>query len=193
VSPTSRSARFPSLAILAALLLLAAGSPARAAAGISGQILGPAGVTPMPQAQVTFYNLVTGTTYRSDPAGPDGGYKIDGLAAGRYDVAVETTRGLWLVDRAITLRDGEVRTFSFALRERAYWEGADTAPARTSPLGVNIVGTAVILEAEQKGSATPGSKRKLAIIATAGGAGVLALVLLGGDSNAPPQASPFVP
>ncbi len=180
------------LAVVA--LILAAGvGGARAGTSISGQVLGPAGVTPIPQAQVTFYNLATGMTYRSDPAGPEGRYALADLAPGRYDVAVETPRGLWLVDRPITLHEGEVRTFSFALRERAYWEGADAPTPRSTPLGDNVVGTAVILEEERNRGAPPGRARKLALIGTASGVGILALALLAGDDDENPQASPSAP
>jgi hypothetical protein len=183
------------LAVATLLGLLAVPTAALATAAVRGQVLGPAGVTPIPDAVVNFYNLVTGMTYRSEPTTTTGDFNLTGLHEGSYDVAVETDRGLWLVERAITIQPDDERVLSFALRERAYWEGADQVPPRTTPLGENIVGTAVILESEdQAGGAPVSNRRRQALIWSGVGAGVLLLVLIAGDDDDDrDEVSPFTP
>jgi hypothetical protein len=173
--------------------LLALPGAAQASTTVRGRVLGPAGVTPIQDAHVTFYNLITQSTHRSDATTTDGEYTLPGLAEGRYDVAVVTDRGLWMVEQPVNLGTEGERVLSFALRERAYWEGADQVPPRESPLGENIVGTAVILESEEAAAAkVPGRKQKILIWSLVG-AGVLALVFLAADDEESRDASPFTP
>jgi hypothetical protein len=173
--------------------LLAAPSAVQASIMVRGRVLGPAGVTPIQDAHVTFYNLVTNSTHRSEATTTDGEYTLPGLAEGRYDVAVVTDRGLWMVDQPVTLEVEGERVLSFALRERAYWEGADQVPPRESPLGENVVGTAVILESEEAAAGkAPGRKRQI-IIWSLVGATVIALVFLAADDEKSGDASPFTP
>jgi len=97
------------------------------------------------------------------------------------------------VDQPVSLEVEGERVLSFALRERAYWEGADQVPPRESPLGENIVGTAVILESEEAAAAkAPGRKRQVLIWSLVG-VGVLALVFLAADDEKKDAASPFTP
>jgi hypothetical protein len=184
----------PGLAAATLLGLLVAPSAVHASTTVRGRVLGPAGVTPIQDAHVTFYNLVTGSTHRSNATTTDGDYTLAGLAEGRYDVAVVTERGLWMVEQPVTMEAEGERVLSFALRERAYWEGADQVPPRESPLGENIVGTAVILESEEAAAAKePGRKRQILIWSLVG-AGVLALVFLAADDDDESgDASPFTP
>jgi hypothetical protein len=181
------------LAIAAVLGLLGAPVATHASTTVRGRVLGPAGVTPIQDAHVTFYNLVTGTTFRADATTTDGEYTLPGLGEGRYDVAVVTDRGLWMVEQPVTLEAEGERVLSFALRERAYWEGADQVPPRESPLGDNIVGTAVILESEATAMAAPPGRKRQIILWSLVGAGVLALVFLAADDDEKGDASPFTP
>jgi hypothetical protein len=174
--------------------LLAAPSLVQASTTVRGRVLGPAGVTPIQDAHVTFYNLITGSTHRSEATTTDGEYTLAGLAQGRYDVAVVTERGLWMVEQPVTMDIEGERVLSFALRERAYWEGADERPPRESPLGENVVGTAVILESEEGAAAKPPGRKRQILIWSLVGAGVLALVFLAADDDDERgDASPFTP
>ncbi|MFQ5719088.1 MAG: carboxypeptidase-like regulatory domain-containing protein [Acidobacteriota bacterium] len=172
---------------------LASATLALAGSTASGHVLGPAGVTPIPGARVVFYNVLTGITTQSDPTDDTGAYDVSDLEAGRYDVAVDTERGLWLVERPLEIGAGETREMTFALRESTYWEGTHHQPPRTSPIGSKIVGTAVLLETE-KGSPErwPKERRRKVILGSAIGGGVIAVALAAGD-NGSSNASPSMP
>jgi len=177
---------------VAVLVFLVAPTLSQAAATtLQGRVLGPAGVTPMPGAVVKFYNLVTGTLYRSEATDADGGYVLPGLGEGRYDVAIETDRGLWMVDRTVELGAAGRRNMSFALREKSYWEGGGTVPPRSSPIGDNFVGMAVILEDDDKAAGVPTGRGKKIGIGVGVAGGVLAVALIAGDDDK--KASPFTP
>jgi len=176
--------------LIPAMFLLMAG-PALAGQ-VDGQVLGPAGVTPLTSATVTFYNLQTGASYTSQPTGDDGSFVTADLPAGSYDVSVQTARGLWLVDEPVSLGEGETRTLAFSLRELAYWEGAEQAPDRAVPPGETIVGRAVILDSSDEAGPPPSGRKTKIWVGVGIGLGVLALALLAGD-NSDEEASPFTP
>ena len=132
------------VAVLTAVLLPMAGSAQ--AAQVEGRILGPAGVTPITGAIVTFHNLGSGVSQVAEPSAADGSFLVPDLPAGQYDIAVRTGRGLWLANQPLLFNADEVKTLSFALRERAYWEGADEMPQGTAPVAQDVVGVAVLLE-----------------------------------------------
>ncbi len=177
---------------LTALLLPVAGPVL--AAQVEGRILGPAGVTPITGAIVTFHHLGSGVSQVSAPSALDGSYSVPDMPAGRYDIAVRTGRGLWLANQSLDFGADEVRTLSFALRERAYWEGADEMPQPAAPFDQDVVGVAVLLESENKPTSHhPGRKRNI-LIGTGIGLGVVAIAFVAGDdSSNNNEASPFVP
>jgi hypothetical protein len=180
--------------VIPALLLVLA-SPALAGQ-IDGQVMGPAGVTPITSAVVTFYNLDDGSSSTSLPTGAEGSYVTADLPAGRYDVAVQTERGLWLVDDPIELAKDETRTLSLSLRELAYWEGADQPPESTVTSGETVVGRAVILDTSTKAGAPPTGRQRKIWTGVGIGLGVLALALWAGDTGSDDdqgEASPFTP
>lgn len=178
---------------LAALLLPMAGPVF--AAQVEGRILGPAGVTPITGAIVTFHNLGSGASQVAEPSAADGSYSLANLPPGRYDIAVRTGRGLWLANQPLLFGVDEVKTLSFALREKAYWEGADQVPRRTTQLEENVVGVAVLLENENKPTPTHPGRRRNILIGTGIGLGVLIIALVAGDSGSDSngEASPFAP
>ena len=194
-SPCCGRARRFAATLMTVFTVLAGVPAALAASSVAGRVLGPAGVTPVPDARVVFFNVVTTVTTRSEPTDVTGEYALPDLESGRYDVVVETARGLWMVERAVELSSSELRQMSFALRESTYWEGDASPPPRTSPVSGDVVGTAVILE-QEKGSPDrwPKEKKRKVILGTAVGGGVLALALAaGGSSSTGSSASPFTP
>lgn len=176
-----------------AMMLLATAGPVLAAE-VEGRILGPAGVTPITGAVVTFHHLNSSMSVVSSPTAADGSYTVLDLPAGEYDIAVSTGRGLWLANESLVVGAGELQTLAFALRERAYWEDTGEMPQPTTLPDQEIIGVAVLLERENKPSDLhPGRKRNL-LIGAGIGIAVLALALASGDSGGnDSEASPFVP
>ena len=187
-----RNPRYLTVALVMLCLILSGTGVVLAASTIGGRVMGPAGVTPVPNATVIFYNLLTGLTTRSSPTTVTGEFAVPALEQGRYDVAVKTDRGLWMVERPLEIGGGETRRMSFALRESTYWENTGQQPPRTSPIGDNIIGTAVVLEQERDipGRWPKERRRKLALGTSIGG-GVLGLALVFGNGD--DGASPFTP
>ena len=164
------------------IVLLA--TPGVPAATVSGRVFGPAGVTPVSDARVVFYNLQTGVSTRSEPTSLAGEYRLVGLKGGPFHVAAVADDGLWPVEQTVELGRREIRTISFALREKTYWQGAWRQPALTSPLGNKIIGPAVILEQETTAPERSRRKRrrKVALGVAIGGL-ILGLALAAGDDS----------
>ena len=139
------------MAVLAALSLpLASFAPALAAEGdavadrmLEGKILSDDGQA-IQGAKIKVRNLDTGEEFTSAPTGGNGSYKLDNLPAGRYEIAVQTERGVYLGNRTVDLVNQTSQTYSFSLknvppeqaleearRAREEDEGAPPAPPPT--------------------------------------------------------------
>lgn len=116
----------PVKTILAALvaLALAAAPYGRAAAQeaapkadrlLEGRILSDEG-KPIEKAVVKIRNLDTGDEFTSPPTAANGNYKFTRLPPGRYEVAVQTERGMYLGNRTVDLVNKEAQSYSFSLK-----------------------------------------------------------------------------
>ncbi len=146
------------LVVLTALSLpLGSFAPALAAEGdavadrsLEGKILTDDGQA-IQGAKVKLRNLDTGEEFTSAPAGGNGSYKLDNLPPGRYEIAVQTERGVYLGNRTVDLISKKSQTYSFSLknvppeqaleearRAREEEEGVPPAPPPTGrpPTGV---------------------------------------------------------
>jgi hypothetical protein len=91
-------------------------TPAPAANRIlEGKILDEEGKA-IEKAVVKVRNLETGEEYTSPPTGANGAYKFNRLPPGRYEIAVQTERGVYLGNRVVDLVHREAQTYSFSLR-----------------------------------------------------------------------------
>lgn len=180
-----------------AWLLLAVGLFAAAdgasAGQVQGRILGPAGVTPVTGAVVTFASLESGKRFNALPTGSDGQFAIPRLPAGTFDAAVSTSRGVWLVDQQVRIEAGETRSFSFALREAGQEAPKEWPEGHDLPDG-EVIGIAALIEQDTERSVANPQQRRRILTGVGIGAGILLLAILAGDdSSTAPEASPFSP
>lgn len=52
------------------------------------------------------------------PVGPDGSFRLDSVPAGSVELAVETAKGLYVVDTPLTLAPGKTQNVKLALKGR---------------------------------------------------------------------------
>lgn len=128
------------MALTLTLTLAGAGLPAFAGSApttLSGKILINGSAAPAEGAIVKLAEHEEGTLYQSAKADAKGSYAIEGLPAGAYDVAVETSKGLFVVGAPITLSTGTDHKATFALRaeegEGAGGTGTEPKPAEPAP------------------------------------------------------------
>ncbi len=101
------------LALICALLLLAGPVAAKGQAkdrpagdglsSVEGRVRAPDGKRGVAGAKIHAYNQATGQTYSSEPTGPNGAYRIEGLPFGYFELAVETGDGLFVADQIVNV------------------------------------------------------------------------------------------
>lgn len=223
----TRSLRFTVVAVLT-LVSMTAGPlvPSALAAGgganvsLSGVVASGDRGAPIAGARVYAVHLDTKQVFTSAPSAANGEYQLTGLPYGYFDIAVETTDGLYLANRVINAPAGEKVEISLMLgppRSEDQWWSAE--PNRRIP-GLDRVpdGVARIVEggpgAVAKRVVPPAATKTAAagpVVAKGTGAGVGAgkllvpLLVAGGilglailiddqsDDNDETPASVFVP
>jgi len=96
-------------------------------AEIRGSVLGADGLTAVRGVSVKAANMDTRQIYTSDLTGDNGSYRLTGLPAGSYDLAVSTPHGLYAADMLIDAAAGSRTIVSLALKPGA------GAPAEEPP------------------------------------------------------------
>ena len=86
---------------------------------VAGAVLLPDGLTPVPGVSVKAANVDTEQIYASVKTGQDGIYKLTGLPAGSYDLAVETSEGLYAADTLVEAIPGKRVIVSLAIKSVA--------------------------------------------------------------------------
>jgi len=104
-----------------------------APAEIRGSVLAADGLTAMRGVSVKAANMQTSEIYTSSPTGDNGAYKLTGLPAGSYDLAVETSQGLYAADMLIDAGAGSRTIVSLALKPGAPSIRQDTPPDPNAP------------------------------------------------------------
>ncbi len=160
--------RAAALAIVCAIAMCPQVTGNAWAAGAAGNVVIRGAVasadkgTPIASARVYAVHLDTKQVFTSAPSGAKGDYSITGLPFGYYDLAVETTDGLYLANRVINAPAGEKVEVSLMLGppqpEDTEWWSAE--PDRRIP-GLDRVpdGVARIVEGKPSvAAAKPGPR-----------------------------------
>ncbi|HZI94180.1 MAG TPA: carboxypeptidase-like regulatory domain-containing protein [Patescibacteria group bacterium] len=85
-------------------------------AEIRGNVLAADGLTAVAGVSVKAANMQTRQVYTSQPTGQNGMYSLQNLPAGSYDLAVETSHGLYPADTLVDANAGKRLTVSLALK-----------------------------------------------------------------------------
>lgn len=107
------------LAAATIVALVAAWLPTHAEpapAGITG-VIRSADRAPLAGVRLLAADPGSGRVHRSEPTSGEGSFTLSGLTPGRYDLAVETDKGLYLVKDPLYLVAGVQRTVQIAVGE----------------------------------------------------------------------------
>ena len=126
------------LATLLALTIVTAGVPAFASpssARLSGRILHAGSSSGVPNAIVKVALRPDAKVYESARTDAKGSYSLSGLPMGTYDVAVQSTGGLYVSTAPVNLVAGEKRDLSLSIRPQEPKGGtnAEGEPAPAPP------------------------------------------------------------
>ena len=180
-------------------LVVAADPPGSAGAVLQGLVLtvpsgSQASRQPVPGASVRAVEIASGRSWLSGASGTDGAYRLDGLPAGQFAVAVETDSGVFLGDGLVGLTTGQQRRLSFSLKsERTQEEPEGGTPEG----GTETPETPPPAEAPKPKPQSWWSSHPwlggAVVVGTAIGLGVLADQLTDEDDNEERNASPSAP
>jgi hypothetical protein len=135
-------------------------------------------------ATIIAYHLSSEQVYRSDPTDSSGGFSIENLPYGYYDLAVQSSAGLFVANQVINLPPSGKASMSMTL---SVGGTDDSAPRGFPGADVAPVGVAIV-DKKDKGAFWK-SAGGIAIIAGAGAVLLAAVALSGGDDDEQP-ASP---
>jgi len=162
--------------VLFAFVMSGLVTPLMAAAdsGIVGKIV--SGGAAQESGTVLAYHLATGEVFRGE-LGPKGEFSIPGLESGYYDIAVETTDGLYVANQVVNAPPGGTASVKYDLTTSvALGEGPRPFPGSDQQAS----GIARLTSGGPKGGAGMSGK-KVATWGTAGG--IAAVLLLSGGSS----------
>jgi hypothetical protein len=134
----SRANRVVCLMLIATISLV--GLPVIAAptsAHIGGTIFSSGDGVPVEGAVVKAASLTDSKIYESAVTNDKGNYSLSGLPAGKYDVAVQSGGGLYVVSGVVALEPGEKRTLSLAVRPAGHKQEAAEEPPPAEPPPAN--------------------------------------------------------
>jgi hypothetical protein len=149
---------------------------------------------PLEGAVVIAYELSTEQVHRSTPTDGKGRYEISELPLGYYDLAVQTTSGLFVGNQVVNIPPSDKTEVDFAVAP--YSSAAAAAEVREFPgsdqaaQGVATVGEGQTAKEFWK------SPKGIAILVGGGGVVLLAIAASGGDDDpvaVEPPATPFMP
>jgi hypothetical protein len=187
---------------------------------IRGNVASADKATPIAGARVYAVHLDTKQVFTSSPSGAKGEYSITGLPFGYYDIAVETTDGLFLANRVINAPAGERVEISLMLgppqpEDTEWWSaepdrripGLDRVPDGVArivegrPVPGKVAATRAPASVADASGPTSGTAGRAAggakwLVPVLAGVGVVALGILvdrQDDKDHEYPASPFVP
>jgi len=100
--------------VMAMLLLQTPLAHATSTAGLQG-VIRDERQQPLAGVRLLASHRDSGVATRSAPTAKDGGFNVSGLAAGRYDLAIESDAGLYLVPQPVDLVPGLQRHVQIAI------------------------------------------------------------------------------
>lgn len=141
----------------------------------------------MAGATIIAYHLSSERVYRSEVTDSSGNFSIADLPYGYYDIAVQSSTGLFVADQVINLPPSGKASLNMTLSPGGTDESAPRGfpGAEEAPIGVAMVN-------KKEKMAFWKSPGGIAIIAGAGAILLAAVALSGGDDDEQP-ASPTVP
>lgn len=86
-------------------------------ASLSGHVLSAESLEPLPGVLVHVGNPKTGAIQSSAPTASDGSFSLSMLPPANYELAVQSDRGLYVVNSSLHLSPGEARRVSVGLRK----------------------------------------------------------------------------
>ena len=146
-------------------------------AGLEGRVFGPDRVTPVPGAVVRAVRGDGVQVYSSLPTDEKGNFSLSHIALGSYDIVVEVTDGMFVVEKTLAIT--EPKTYGLSLATVP----AENVEKRVAAIDKPVKGYAWTLEGKgPKGGGFWKSPGGIAIIA-GGAAALIALALSGGGDN----------
>ncbi len=104
-------------------------------ATLEGKVIAGTG-GPVQGAVVLVRGVDDAREHESAPTGDDGGYRLPGLPAGEYDVAVRTDKGIYLGARSLVVTAVTAQSYSFRIEDRPGLDAAALASfAQEQPEG----------------------------------------------------------
>lgn len=186
------------LALVTLLALCAGAAPLSVAeetdstsgtAELTGRV-GDADDRPLAGATVLAYHLSSEAVFESKPTGANGSYTLLGLPYGYYDLAVQTTDGLFVANQVVNLAPKGKTVASFMVTPIDPAAMPAAAQPRNFPgIDADPTGIAAVNE-ELHGREFWRSKKGVAVIAGSGAAALLLLASGGGNGNGGGGGSP---
>ena len=132
---------------------------------------------PMSGVRVLAYHLSSEAVYRSEPTSNKGEYEIEGLPYGYFDLAVETTEGLFVANQVVNVPPASKTAVSMALAAAA------GTPPRVFPGAPQEAQGVASVSEKPTGRDFWRSPKGVAIIAGGGALALLAIAGGGGGSS----------
>lgn len=142
--------RLSSTLVMATLLLHSPLSHAASTAGLEGVIRDDR-QQPLSGVRLLAVHRESGLDSRSERTADDGGFRLAGLAAGRYDLAVESDAGIYIVGQPVDLVSDVQRHVQIAVTAEALPAATSIDRSRSSlwnnPLtaGAIVLGAAILV------------------------------------------------
>jgi hypothetical protein len=89
------------------------------AATVAGSIVTAGDQTPLSGAKLHLANPITGELVSSTATAADGGFRIENVPAGTYEIGVESSGKLFLVEAPFQLAPGQVQGLNLAINPEA--------------------------------------------------------------------------
>jgi hypothetical protein len=176
------------LPLVVALLGLLSGALAQEGR-ISGKVISLVDKSDVVGATVLAYQISTEQVIRSSPTDSGGKFSIRDLAAGYYDLAIETPDGLFVADQIVNVPPAGKATINVGVVP-------DNAPilaqtgVRSYPGSADASAGMMQISERLTGSKFWKSPKGVAILSSAGGAALLALAISGKDDSTPITQTP---